>query len=370
MRSAPRLIAIALAAAGVLAAPRAHVAGQQPAQERQQPPPATAAQQPQPEPFRSSVDLVSVFVTVVDDDGRLVTDLKAEDFEVRDEGQRRPLALFSAKPAPFSAVVMLDRSGSMSSHVEAVNDAAAAFIAEMQPGDRARIGSFSSSIRLAPGEFTADKDQLLEVLKNDKQENGPSPVWTAVDRSMTALAPMPDRRVVLFFSDGHDDPGYGQVRTKLDDVLRRTRANGVMVYTIGFPAEADRTSTRPPFDPRRGPIRFPIPVPREPPSTRPRGPVGPPGGGYVFGRRFEPPDPGLEDLAEASGGAYFEMEDIATLRETFVRISRELRHQYWLGFVPARLDGRAHEIEVKVKRRGVDVRARKHYVALPRSAAR
>lgn len=319
--------------------------------------------------YRGTADLVSVFATVVDEHGRLVTDLTQEDFEIRDNGSRRPLAVFSNAPAPFSAVIMLDRSGSMADHFDLIRDAAAAFIDEMMPDDRARVGSFARDIRLSPESFTTSHDVLKAALREDLQDMGPSPVWTAIDKSMTAVLPMPDRRVVLVFTDGHDDPEYGQVRTTLADLLRRTRVNGVMVYAIGFAAEMTTLNRPTPFDPRRprGPIRFPIPGM---PPAGPRGPQGPAGptqpgstGAATFGKRFQPPDPGLKDLARESGGGYFEMDEDSDLRSTFVRVAQELRRQYWLGFAPAALDGKTHEIEVRVRRRGLEVRARRHYVA-------
>jgi VWFA-related protein len=301
-----------------------------------------------------------------------VTDLTKDDFDVRDNGRRRPLTFFSSEALPFSVVILLDRSGSMSENFPVVVDAAAAFVAEMRPDDRARIGSFSSEIRLSPDDFTSDQDELTRVLREDLQEIGPSPVWTAIDRSLTALLPMPDRRVVLVFSDGHDSPKYGQVRTSLADLTRRVRVNGIMVYAIGFPAEVSRSNGRSPFDPRSpGRIRFPIPMPGFPPGPSgpggPRGPSGPGGGGISLGRKYQPPDPGLKDLADATGGGYFDWDDDSTanLRRAFVRVAEELHQQYWLGFAPATLDGRTHEIDVRVKRRGLTVRARQHYVATP-----
>ena len=63
----------------------------------------------------------------------------------------------------------------------------------------------------------------------------------------------------------------------------------------------------------------------------------------------EPPDPALKDLAKASGGGYFELkEEKDDLRATFARVIDELHRQYWLGFVPVTLDGKVHEIDVRV----------------------
>ena len=125
--------------------------------------------------YRGATDLVSVFATVVDEHGRLVTDLTKDDFEVRDNGTRKPLTVFSREPGPFSAVVMLDRSGSMAEHFDLVRDAAEAFVDEMHPDDLARVGSFARDIRLSPESFTGDHDQLKLALREDLQDMGPSP---------------------------------------------------------------------------------------------------------------------------------------------------------------------------------------------------
>ena len=71
---------------------------------------AAAAQQPV---FRGGGDAVRVFVTVTDGDGRLVTTLAQNDFEVRDEGKPQPITLFDNTPQPIRLIVMLDVSGSM-----------------------------------------------------------------------------------------------------------------------------------------------------------------------------------------------------------------------------------------------------------------
>jgi VWFA-related protein len=95
-------------------------------------------------------------------------------------------------------------------------------------------------------------------------------------------------------------------------------------------------------------------------------PPGPGGGAVLTAKRVEPPDPGLKDLAEATGGGYFEMDPKNDLVSIFTRIAEELHRQYWIGFAPSKLDGNSHKIEVKSTRPGVKVRARKSYVASKR----
>jgi Ca-activated chloride channel homolog len=70
---------------------------------------ALTAQQPV---FRGSGDVVRVFSTVTDRDGRLVTTLGRDDFEVRDEGKPQPITQFDNTPQPIRLIVMLDVSRS------------------------------------------------------------------------------------------------------------------------------------------------------------------------------------------------------------------------------------------------------------------
>ncbi len=115
-----------------------------------------AAQQQQP-PFRSGASTVAVYTTVTDSTGRLVPDLKQEDFEVYDNGKLQPLTLFATETQPLSIIVMIDRSGSMKDSYNLVAAGAAEFIKRLLPADKARIGSFSTKIEVLPEEFTNDR---------------------------------------------------------------------------------------------------------------------------------------------------------------------------------------------------------------------
>jgi VWFA-related protein len=75
------------------------------------------------------------------------------------------------------------------------------------------------------------------------------------------------------------------------------------------------------------------------------------------------PDRGLKKLAEDTGGGYFELKRTADLGDTFTRVAQELHSQYVLGFSPEALDGKIHKLEVRVKKAGMNARARKTYVA-------
>lgn len=295
----------------------------------------------QAQPFRAAAEVVSIYATVTDQDRRLVPDLTKNDFVILDNGKKQPITVFSNTAQPFTVVVMLDRSLSMADHFELVEKAAGEFVRKLRPDDRARIGNFSEQIVISPKSFTGDHDTLLDILRNDLQKVGPSPVWTAVDRSITALLGERGRRVVLLFTDGHNEPERGQVAWDLKDVIHRAVYDEIMVYAIGL--TIPETTTWPVLRQRnRGVIQL---------GSGRQGP--------------QAPDQGLRKLAEQSGGGYFELTWHDNLAATFERVAEELHHQYWLGFPPGKLDGREHQIEVKVSRPGMTVQARKTYVASP-----
>jgi Ca-activated chloride channel family protein len=80
-----------------------------------------AAQQPV---FRGSGDVVRVFTTVTDRDGKLVASLGRDDFDIRDEGKPQPITQFDNTPQPVRLIVMLDVSGSMEGNLQLLRQAA------------------------------------------------------------------------------------------------------------------------------------------------------------------------------------------------------------------------------------------------------
>ena len=276
-----------------------------------------APKPPQGQVFRSASKTVAIYATVTDGTGRLVPDLEQSHFEVYDNGKLQPLTIFKSDVQPITVVAMLDTSGSMTLNLELLKVAAERFVLRLLPEDRARIGSFSDKIRLSP-QFTGDRDELVRILRSDIQYGNPTFLWDAIDRSLDALAPETGRRVVLVFTDGDDT---GSKTTNFKGVLTRALNEDFMVYSVGLQSEipATRTITR--------------------------------------------PDRRLRELSEQTGGGYFELTRAADLNSTFTRVADELHRQYVIGFDPEKLDGLLHKLEVRVKVPGMNVRARKSYLA-------
>src|SRR5262249_46374595 len=116
-----------------------------------------------------------------------------------------------------------------------VEKAAEAFVTAMLPADKARIGSFSNRIQVDPREFTSDHDEMLKILRTQLQEEGPTPLWNAVNVDITALLHEQGRRVVLVLTDGVDMPmNFSNNNSSLKDVMKRADEYDVMVYAIGL----------------------------------------------------------------------------------------------------------------------------------------
>jgi Ca-activated chloride channel family protein len=269
--------------------------------------------------FKSSVKTVPVYATVIDDSGRLIPDLQREDFTILDNGKPVELTLFSNEPQPFTVVVMLDTSASMTTHLKLLKLAAEQFVLRLLPVDRAQVGAFNDKIQLS-GRFTNDRDDLVSAL-DDLQFGNPTRLNDAVATSLDTLQGIDGRRIILLFTDGEDTASRVRFRT----VLERARDEEVMVYGIGLESE------------------------------------------LFNGQRLERTRPSrdLRRIAEETGGGYFELEESDALASTFTRVSQELRSQYLLGFAPAELDNKVHKLEVRLSKPGVNVRARRSYLAAP-----
>jgi Ca-activated chloride channel family protein len=288
---------------------------------------AVVAAQQTPPSFSAGTRTVAVYATVTNGRGRFVTDLSRDDFTVDDNGKRQTLTLFSNDIQPITVVMLLDRSGSMKPNFKLEEQAAEAFVEAMGPADKARVGSFAARVQIDPPEFTSDRGALLKILQNELQNDGPTPLWNAVDSGIDKLLLEPGRRVILVFTDGVDAPLSFSGRNKsLKDVMKRAEEDDVMVYAIGLAGENGRL-----------------------------GGAGRPD--------VERPDEGLPKIAAATGGGYFELTSTRDLASTFTRVADELHHQYALGFTPEKLDGKMHDLTVRVPMTELVVRARKRYLA-------
>jgi len=110
--------------------------------------------------FRSDTEALWVTATVIDKDGRLVTNMTKDDFEVLDGGFARDITVFRNDSVPFAITILFDASGSLAWNSYTMRQAVNELIARFQPGDRATIGAFWGITEISP-RFTANAKTLL-----------------------------------------------------------------------------------------------------------------------------------------------------------------------------------------------------------------
>ena len=267
--------------------------------------------------FRSTTDIVPLYVTVTDRNDRLVANLSQEDFEVYDDEVKQDIVLFLNEVQPITVVVMLDTSFSMAGKLKLLKAGAEQFLIRMLPADRGRVGAFNDKIQIS-AEFTGDRDYLINELQLLDFGN-PTRLYDAIAASVNELLGIDGRRVVLVFTDGDDTSSQSGWK----EVLEVARNEEVMIYAIGLRAEF--------FNGRR--------------TVRSR------------------PDRNLRQFAQETGGGYFELQENDELGSTFTRVAQELHSQYLIGFSPTELDGKVHELSVRLRNQNMTARARRSYVA-------
>jgi Ca-activated chloride channel family protein len=279
-----------------------------------------------PQVFRSASRTVYIYATVQDRDGRLVPNLRREDFEVLDNGRPQAITTFADEPQALTLAAMFDMSASMLDHHARLRQASIAFIDALWSADRVRLGSFGTEIALSPL-LTSDKPTLRRIVDEELWPGGGTPLWAAIDAAMTSLNGEPGRRVVLAFTDGKDSQvaaigRNGRKAPEFESFRQRIESGEFMLYAVGLEGADQRAEFG--ADGMTGPIL---------------------------------------DLANDSGGSHVIVMERDDLGRVFAGIVDELHSQYAIGFSPDVLDGKAHVLTVRAKPRGLKVRARRSYLA-------
>ncbi len=292
--------------------------------------PAFAQSPAEPSPIRVDVDIVNVLCTVSDKRGALVTDLRKEDFEIRENGRKQEIRYFTRDTdLPLTVAMLMDVSGSVRQAIEAERVAAGRFFDNvLRPTDHALLLGFSSTLVLWQ-DFTSSAARLQGALsqlhaipfRGLPAEGQPMPgtlLYDAVYRTaLGKLKGVPGRKAMLIISDGLDNGS----RMHMDEALEAVQATNTIVYGICYDQK-------------------------------------------FFGCEF------LRGLAEPTGGRMFDAgKKRQSLGEIYQTIENELRSQYAIGFVPINRehDGKFRKLAVKVGTKGLKVSVRRGYYAPDRN---
>ena len=353
-RKAPVKIAIQLVAL-LFVFPGVHVFAQTPQQGGDAPPPPAQSPQAAGPQAKITVNATTVVlpVTVKDKSGRLIPDIRKDEFRVFEDSVEQTITNFKVEAFPLSVVVLIDND-LKKKDADQVESSLRAVVAGMSIYDEAFVCRFDQFFHEGNG-FTANQDKLITELKRTQLDsqtsappqggpfNGPtingqpapgapnihesariikSQTTKALDDAIYAAAQLlrdrgrDRRKMILLISDGQNNPKYNtnSYKTAVKELLHY----GISVYSVGA-------------------------------------------GSAYFDRKFSR----LIDYAHDSGGDVYFAVKRNTFEELYSRVTEEARNQYTLEYSPHGTDpGREHHtIEVRVARDGVNILTREGYFA-------
>ncbi len=254
--------------------------------------------------LKTDVKLVLVPVSVTDPGQRLVSGLRAENFELFEGKKPQEIKHFSSEDAPVSIGIVLDASGSMHDKWDRVREAVTRFCEAANPQDEFFLIVFSDQPRLATDFTSVPEDLEKELLFT--QPKGRTALLDAIYMGLRKMKEAKyGKKALLIISDGGDNHSLYQEK----EVKTVAKESDVMIYAIGV------------FD-------------------------------HYFSTSEEMRGPGLlADIVEPTGGRAFTLENVTALPEVASHIGKELRTQYVLGYRPEQMprDGKWHKIQVKLR---------------------
>jgi Ca-activated chloride channel family protein len=268
--------------------------------------------------LKVDVKLVNVFVTVTDDHGAPIANLKKEDFSLLEEGREQKISVFDRESAlPLSIVLAVDTSLSTRKDLPLELASARKFThAILRPVDNLSLYKFSETVdEVVP--FTSDQGRIDRGI--DRIRNGAATaLYDALFLASRALDKRQGRKVLVVITDGGDTVS----KTDYKEAVRAAVEAEAIVYSI-------------------------IVVPIEASAGRDTG------GEHA-----------LIQISTDTGGKYYYASSISQLDDAFRQISDELRTQYLLAYYPSQrfTDSDYRRLQVTVKGNSSDrVRHRTGY---------
>jgi len=287
----------------------------------------TAAFAPQ-RTFRAGVDLVHFSVVVTDKQGSPITGLKADDFEVIEEGNAQPITYFAegfpesgdlGRVLPLHLGLALDTSGSMESDINDVRTGMIKFVNANEHAVDTTLVDFDTEVRLARY-GGSDYARLIERIRMRKPD-GWTAFYDAVGVYLNGAAEQDGEKILLIYTDG------GDTRSSLTfrDLLDLLKASDVTTYVIGY-------------------------LEHQPQSARNE-------------QRMQ-----LQRMAELTGGDAFFPGSVKELVKIYGKIEKNIAARYSLGYLStdARMNGTWRKVQIRLKRadlKGAKLRTREGYYA-------
>ena len=285
-------------------------------------PSPTATPPADEEVIKVDTTLVSLPVSVLNRDGKFMPNLKREDFHIFENDVEQNIEYFAPIEEPFTVVLLIDRSDSVSPVIDDLKKAANSFIDQLRPNDRIVGVAFDRKAYILNTKVR-DRDGLKAAINNMTTGTGTrlhEIVEGIINRIFKGLT---GRKALLILTDGQDawdwDFPKGSIqKTTPETNILLAEETGTQVYTIQFDSN---------FRTKQG-------------------------------------DKFMKDIPTKTGGKFFRADKLKDFDKVFGQSADELRFQYSIGYYPQKTPekGERRQIKVKVNQPEMIVRARDSYV--------
>jgi Mg-chelatase subunit ChlD len=233
-RAVPLFLVFAMALTAAFAQTR-------PAGQKPNPPKPSPTQQPETPPedpqdietLKTDTDLVTVPLIANESGGKYVTDLRQEEFTILEDDVPQQIAFFGKVAAPFHVVLMIDTSSSTQDKLREIQQAAFAFVQQLQSADRVKVISFDDKVNDL-NDFTSDREILRTAIYKTMSGQG-TKVYDAVELALNTIRKIRGRKAIVLFSDGMD---WHSDNATFDGTLRWLDEEGVVFYPIRYETRA------------------------------------------------------------------------------------------------------------------------------------
>jgi Ca-activated chloride channel family protein len=255
--------------------------------------------------YKTGVDVAGFAVTVVNRAGETISNLEADDFDVREDGVAQVVTYFAIgggeDAVPLHVGLLFDTSESMDKDLAFSRNAAVKFLKTFAKAVDFTLVEFADDVRAA--RFSqAEFPRLVERIRTGKAK-GRTSLYDAVTVYLGSAFEQSGRKVLVIFTDGDDTSSS----RRWDETLRLLRASDVTVYPMGFLSN-------------RGSARLAL-------------------------------QSKLMEIARLTGGRAVFPGTMKELDPMYAAIAAEIQGQYLLGYVPTNpaRDGKWRKVEIKLK---------------------
>jgi len=267
------------------------------------------SQEQEPPVMRVAVNLVMVDATIKTKAGKILGDLKKDDFELREDGSAQKVEIFSRDEFPLNVSLVLDLSDSIGPFLGPLREAANTALAALKPEDEVALFTFSTEAELRVP-FTKDKKMLADQI-NAFQVGGATNINDGIFVAAKYLlnAPRKGRRVIILISDDVATYSGGE---GTHDIITELIASDAVLYNLKIPGY-------------------------NPPGT-------------MLHAAMEKGLVDIRKVMEQTGGEVFDVKDVANLEAVFAALIQRIKTRYTLGYYTkaTAAEGKAHKLDLRL----------------------